>query len=62
MNVSLDTTIDVSTGLYLGFVSISGLMLINPKVCTTSNTPQCCPVTTNPNGEVLQSTSTDSTT
>ena len=49
MNVSLDTAIDVSTGLYLGFVSISGLMLRNPKACCPSNT----------NDEVFQSASTD---
>ena len=57
MNVSLDTAIDVSTGLYLGFVSISGLMLRNPKACTPSNTPQCGPTT--PPDEVFKSTSTD---
>ena len=49
MNVSLNTAIDVSTGLYLGFVSISGLMLRNPKACCPSNT----------NNEVFQSISTD---
>ena len=51
MNVSLDTAIDVSTGLYLGFVSISGLMLRNPKACR--------PTTSNTNDEGFQSTSTD---
>ena len=48
MNVSLDTAIDVSTGLYLGFVSISGLMLRNPKACR--------PTITTTNDEVFQST------
>ena len=47
MNVSLDTAIDVSTGLYLGFVSISGLMLRNPKACCPSNTLQSSPPNTN---------------
>ena len=48
MNVSLDTAIDVSTGLYLGFVSISGLMLRNPKACR--------PTIPTTNDEVFQST------
>jgi len=50
MNVSLNTAIDVSTGLYLGFVSISGLMLRNPKACRPK-TP-----TSTTNDEVFQST------
>ena len=59
MNISLDTAIDVSTGLYLGFISISGLMLRNPRACTPSKTPQCRPTTSTTNDEVFQSTSTD---
>ena len=48
MNVSLDTAIDVSTGLYLGFISISGLMLRNPKAG--------CPTIPTTNDEVFKST------
>jgi len=47
MNISLNTAIDVSTGLYLGFVSISGLMLRNPKACCSTNTQQYIPPNTN---------------
>ena len=59
MNVSLDTAIDVSTGLYLGFVSISGLMLRNPKACCSIGSQQSS--TPNTNNTSCQPCSPDST-